>query len=236
MTTNRVHRVLHRGLPRTGKFAAALAIMALVGAFGAGSGVAGNASPSSCTVPTATSQPFLSFGDQDSYFLAPGGSFEGSPGKALNGWSTTGRVAISKNNESYYVGSSSDSQSLFMAAGSSATTPPICVAIDTPALRVFVQSNGASNSSLQVVLNYTDKNGNPQSATVASLSGGTSWSLSPHVRFLSNIAPIVGGQGQTSVSFSFVPVGGANWQIDDLYIDPIKSQGSDGWGGWGGCC
>jgi hypothetical protein len=216
--------------------------MALVCAYGASSGVAGNSSPSSCTVSTATLQPFLSFGDQDSYFLAPGGNFEGSPGQALNGWSTTGRVAIAKNsNESYYVGSAGDSQSLFMTAGSSATTPQICVSINTPALRVFVQNNGTANSSLAVLLNYTDQNGNAQTAQIASLSGGTSWSLSPHVRFLSNIAPIVGGQGQTSVSFSFVPSGGASWQIDDLYIDPIKSQGADSQGsgsGWGmgGCC
>jgi hypothetical protein len=218
-----------------------LAAFALVGAFGAGSGIAGNPG-SSCTVSTATLQPFLSFGDQDSYFLAPGGNFEGSPGKALNGWSTTGRVGIAKNNnESYYVGSPSDSQSLFMTAGSSATTPQICVSHDTPALRVFVQNDGTPNSSLAVLLNYTDQNGNAQTAQVASLSGGTSWSLSPHVRFLSTIAPLVGGQGQTSVSFSFVPTGGASWSIDDLYIDPIKSQGADGTGngnGWGvgGCC
>jgi len=33
----------------------------------------------------------------------------------------------------------------------------------------------------------------------------------------------VGGQGQTWVSFAFQPSGGP-WQIDDFYVDPLKSQ------------
>ena len=29
----------------------------------------------------------------------------------------------------------------------------------------------------------------------------------------------------------------ATFSLDDLYIDPIKSQNGFGWGGgWGGCC
>jgi hypothetical protein len=234
MDTKRVYRMLHRGLPRSGKFAAVLAVIALVGAFGASVGAAGNQDPSSCTVSSATAQPFLPWHDQGSYFLAPGGSFE-SP-LALNGWSTSGNVSIVNGNENYYVGSASDSQSMSIPAGGSATTPPICVSVHTPNLRLFVLNNGATSSRLQVSVNYTDKNGNAQTAPVAYLQGGSSWSLSPQVLFLNNIAPVVGGQGQTSVSFTFTS-GGA-WQIDDLYVDPIKSQDGNGFPGppgWG-CC
>jgi hypothetical protein len=234
MNTKRVFRTLHRGLPRSGKFAGVLAVMALVGAFGASSGIAGNQDPSSCTVSPATAQPFLSWHDQGSYFLAPGGSLEG--GQALNGWTTSGNVSLVNGNETSYVGSASDSQSLSIPAGGSATTPPICVSIHTPNLRLFVMNNGASYSLLQILVNYTDKNGNPQSAPVAYLQGSPSWSLSPQVLFANNIASVVGGQGQTSVSFTFTS-GGA-WQIDDLYVDPIKSQDGNGFPGppgWG-CC
>lgn len=236
MDAKRVYRTLHGGLPRSGKFAAVIAVMALVGAFGAGVGAAGNQDPSSCTVSPATAQPFLSWNDQGNYFLAPGGSFEGSPGQALNGWSTTGKVKVVNGNESYYVGSASDGQSLSIPGGASATTPAICVSIHTPNLRLFVLNNGGSSSALQLSINYTDQNGNPQTALIASLQGGPSWTVTPQVLFLNNIAPIVGGQGQTSASFSFTASGG-NWQIDDLYVDPIKSQGGDTFPGNGwGCC
>jgi hypothetical protein len=33
-----------------------------------------------------------------------------------------------------------------------------------------------------------------------------------------------GGAGQTTVSFTFHVIGHGNWQIDDFYVDPIKSQ------------
>ncbi len=237
MDTNRVHRVLHRGRPRTGKFAAVLAVTALLGAMGAAAGFAGTQDPSSCTIPTPAFQPFLQWHDQGNYFLAPGGSFEGAPGKALNGWSTSGKVQISKgSNESYYVTSPSDNQSLFLAGGSSATTPPICLSIHTPNLRFFAQDNGADSSTLQVFINYTGKDGSDQTAQVGSISAGSSWSLSPSVVFRTQIAPVVGGQDQTSVSFTFAPSDGSSWQMDDLYIDPLKSQDANGWGGgsWGG--
>ena len=70
MYTNRVHRVLHRGLSRAGKFAAVFAVTALLGAMGAASGVAGTQDPSSCTIPTAAYQPFLQWNDQGNYFLS----------------------------------------------------------------------------------------------------------------------------------------------------------------------
>ena len=56
------------------------------------------------------------------------------------------------------------------------------------------------------------------------LRAGSSWSLSPQILFVNRIAPIVGGQGQTWVSFTFRPTTGGAWQIDDFYVDPLKSQ------------
>jgi len=43
------------------------------------------------------------------------------------------------------------------------------------------------------------------------------------VLFLQNIVPLLGGNGQTWVTFSFAPVGsGGSWRVDDFYVDPIK--------------
>ena len=105
-----------------------------------------------------------------------------------------------------------------------ATSPQMCVTIHTPNIRLFLRNTGPSWSRLQVTLNYTDKYGAPRTKQVASLSGGSSWSVSPQILFVNSIAPIVGGQGQTSVSFTFSTDGSDDWQIDDFYVDPLKSQ------------
>ena len=221
MNTNRVHRVLHKGLPRSGRFAAGLAIMALVGAFGAGSGIAGAQDPSTCSVSAATVQPFLPWNDQSSYFLAPGGSFE----QKLKDWHLSGAVKIAKNsNETFYVNDPSDSNSLAFGPNSSAQTPNICVSIHSPSIRLFAMNSGDPSSTMQVTVNYTDQNGKAQTAQVGSISASSTWAPTDSMLFLNNIAPVVGGQGQTSVSFTFRVIGAGNWQIDDFYVDPIKSQ------------
>jgi hypothetical protein len=220
MYRNRVQRVLHRGLPRSGKVAATLAVVAVVGAFGAGFGVAGNAAPPSCTVSTATSQPFLQWNDQSYYFLAPGGSFE----QALTGWHFTGAVHAISGNESYYVNGASDTQSLWFDHNASAQSPNVCVTIHSPSVRLFAKNSGDRRSTLQVMLNYTDKSGKAKSAQVGSLTASADWAPTTSILFLDKVAPVVGGQGQTLVSFTFHVFGAGNWQIDDFYVDPIKSQ------------
>jgi hypothetical protein len=237
MYKTRVHRMHHRGLPRAGKFAAALAVSALLCAFGAGVGVAGNSgSAASCSLPTSGAQTFLPWNDHGYYFLAPGGSFEDR--QSLQGWSLTGRTHFVKENETSFVGSASDGQSLVLYSGSSVTTSALCVTIHTPSFRFFLRNLGQTGS-LDVSINYTDANGAAQSAQLGSLPAGSSWSLSDEMKFTNFLAPLVGNQDQTSVSFTFRPNGG-DFQIDDLYVDPLKSQlngqgGDDGgWqgGGW----
>jgi hypothetical protein len=237
MYTNRVYRVLHRGLPRTGKFAAALAVVALVGAFGAGIGVAGNPSRS-CPVQPATSQPFLQWGDTNSYFLAPAGDMESSPFAA--GWSLSGGASLVAGSEPSDVSAnSSDSFSLGLPGGSSATTPQICVTIQDPQFRTFVRNTGDPKAQLMVQALIITSSGQPKTYDLGSVKGSSDWTLSSPVLFKSAIQPGADGTGQ--IAFTFTPKDATgNWQIDDLYIDPIKSQGSDsfggGWGGGWGCC
>jgi hypothetical protein len=170
---------------------------------------------------TAMVQPFATgWGDTDSYFLAPGGSFEGS----LTGWTVKG-ATVGHGNETYYVNSSKDRSSLNLPNGSQATSPSICVTTQTPDLRVFVRNTGSASATLNVNMTYTNMQGQPTTVTVGSLTGGASWSLSPQVSFLQNIMPLVNSNGQTWVTFTFAPVGkNGQWQVDDFYVDPIKSQ------------
>jgi hypothetical protein len=175
---------------------------------------------SNCPAETIV-QPFVApWGDADSYFLAPGGSFEGN----LTGWTVQGGRLV-HGNESYYVDSSKDGESLSLPSGSRATSPSICVTTQTPDLRIFVLNTGSATATLNVNMTYTNIQGRGTTVSVGSLTGSSSWSLSPQVFFLKNITPVVNSNGQTWVTFSFAPVGRTgHWQIDDFYVDPIKSQ------------
>lgn len=202
---------------RTGGVLATVAVVAMVGA-----GVAvAKAPPGDCGWSGMT-QPFASaFGDTGSYFLVPGASFEGD----MSGWSLNGVAAVVGGNESYYVNSATDSQSLSIPNGSSATTPAVCVTVDSPTMRVFVVNTGTKDSKLEVDLNFTDDHGNAKTQKLKDLPGGSSWTLTNPIKFLGPINSVLDHDGKTTVSFTFRPKDNkGSWQIDDEYVDPMKSQ------------
>jgi hypothetical protein len=170
------------------------------------------------TCPTYTLvQPFQTWTDTGSYFLGPGGDFEST----LTGWTAKGIAKIVSGNESSYVNSKSDKYSVSLPGGSSITSPSVCVTTSTPDLRLFVRNTGLSSGKLNVNMTYTNKAGKPATITVASLTGTSTWALSPSVNFLQSIVPLVNSCGQTWVTFTFAPSGGA-WQVDDFFVDPFK--------------
>lgn len=165
-------------------------------------------------------QPFLRWHDQGQYFLAPGGDFEATPA----GWTLAGGAAVVPGNETFHVNAAGDANSLSLPTGSSATSPQICVTIHSPNLRLFSMNGGTPRSMLGVSVNYTDRRGLARTMSIGTLRGGSSWSVSAQILFISRIAPVVGAHGQTWVSFTFKPTTGGAWQIDDFYVDPLKSQ------------
>ena len=198
------------------------AFAALVAALGAGSALADKPPvPGNCSWPSMT-QPFVPWGDTGSYFLSPGGSFE----DATNPWTLTAGAAVVSGNEPSHVHAASDSHSLAVPNGASATTPLICVTMDSPDLRLFAINTGGTTRPLHVLVNYTANNGKAKSADVATLKGGASWAPTAMVKFLDPLTDVLQKQGQTAVSFTFKvdfekdhP---ASWRIDDMYVDPIK--------------
>jgi hypothetical protein len=199
------------------------ALAAVVAAIGAGSALGGRYSSSQgCPISPATSQPFLSWGDSHNYFLAPGGNMENDLSAA--GWSLSGDAGLVAGSESYDVtGNSADSTSLALPNGSSAQTPALCVTIHDPELRFFASNSGDPKASLSVSASFVGNDGKPHVKDLGKVHAGSDWTLTDPIKFKDAIQPGPNGSGQ--VSFVFTPNGAnGNWQIDDLYIDPLKSQ------------
>ena len=202
---------------RPGRSYGAAVLVAGLVALVASSGVAAGTAASSCPSRALTT-PFLPWGDRDLYFLATDGSMESTAS-----WALTGGAKRVAGNETFYVNSPLDRNSLYLPYGSSARTASMCVTIHSPTLRLFVRNTGSAASALKVEVLFTDRFGFRRSVAVAALTGSSSWKPSPAVLFLNLIAPLLGAGETTWVSFRFSPMGwGGSWQIDDLYVDPLK--------------
>jgi hypothetical protein len=198
---------------------AVMAVAALVPATAA----LAKAPPGDCGWAPAT-QPLLPLGDSNNYFLLSGSSFEGD----TTGWSFDGGASVVGVNESFFINGASDSQSLALPTDASATTPEVCVTVESPTLRFFALNTGAKDAKLTVSLNFTDKDGKPRTQKLKDIGTDKtngSWTLSEPLKFLGPINSILDHNGKANVSFTFQPKDAkGNWQIDELYVDPIKNQ------------
>jgi hypothetical protein len=160
------------------------------------------------------SHPFLRWLDPASYVLLQNGSLE----KAA-GWSLSGGARLVAGNEPFYVDSARDRTSLSLPAGSSATSPPMCITLLHPTLRFFALNSGAPASALQVDA-VVKLAGIRLSLPVGVVLAGSSWQPTLPLPFLANLlAPV-----SSTVSFRFAPLGASSgWRIDDVYLDPYKS-------------
>jgi hypothetical protein len=163
------------------------------------------------------SQPFAPFGDYNDYTLVPGGNFE--PGGLP--WVLTGAAHVASGNESYHVGGSSDSHSLALPAGSSATSPFSCTDIYHPTVRLFVRNTGSASSRLKIQAIYPTLLGTG-TATLGQITGTSAWQpTAADSLFLNNLLATL-TLNQTSIAFRFVPADSTgNWSIDDVYLDPF---------------
>jgi hypothetical protein len=193
---------------------AALAALAIV-APAAGASVL-NGCPDAAAI-----QPFLPWGDQAMYVLAPDGGFE----HGGDVWDLQDGATVVSGNESFQVGGEGDSHALALPDGSEATTPPICIGIDSPTLRFFVRNDGDPDASLRVTLIANTVLG-PVTATIGQVSGRGSWHPTPVLLLLANLTalPIV-NDSSAEIQLRFTPVGsGGDWRIDDTYVDPWKGR------------
>lgn len=159
-------------------------------------------------------QTFLPWLDPASYVLLQNGALESS-----GGWTLSKGAKLVAGNEPFHVHAANDRSSLSLPAGSSATSPPLCITLFHPDLRFFAVNTGSTLSLLEV--DVITKLGAIQLTTpVGLVTAGGTWQPTLPMPFLTNLlAPLSG-----TVSFRFRPLGsGGRWQIDDTYVDPYKS-------------
>ena len=132
-------------------------------------------------------------------------------------------------NEPYMVGGAGQSHSLSLPAGSSATSPPMCIGILSTGMRLFVQNTGAAGSNLRVQVIYHGGVGGLLGGLGSTLGisdraafpGTQAWKPSPHFLMAGGLLPLL----TQSVQFRFTPLStGGNWRIDDVYLDPLMHR------------
>lgn len=173
-----------------------------------------------CSVQSPLSQPFLPWADPASYALAPDGGLE----HGAAGWTVSDGAATTAGNERFLVGGVTDSRALSLPSGSSATSPPSCVGLEWPTIRVFTRSSGTSlSSSLRVEILYDSLlTGETQSVQIGAVTPGADWQPTPQMAAIVNTLGALTKDGMVPVAYRFTPQGAGSWQIDDLYVDPWR--------------
>lgn len=158
-------------------------------------------------------QAFAPFGDANLYSLAPQGSFE----TGYDGWTVTGSARLVAD-PAYPGGPASDTASLELAPGATATSPPICANATTPMFRFFAKAASAGQGELGIDVFYpTTDGGTAKGGT--SMMLGDAWALSPQIEVKTNkIAVDASGWGAIQVVIR--APNDRSVRVDDIYVDP----------------
>jgi hypothetical protein len=213
--SSRMPLVIHPRVRKTAGRVAAMTCAAIFASTGAAFASTGAASPSCQAQPVTTA--FTAWGDGTNYFLAPGGSFEGTAEQV--GWSLS-NASLTPGNEPFHVGGSSDVQSLTINKGGSATSPFFCLDSTMPDLRFFArETSHGSDLEVQAVVRI----GHHQfDVPLASLADGSMPLWAP-VRQIGLQGRLLPRWMRIPVALRFVvPDGQGSWQVDDVYVDPYR--------------
>ena len=91
---------------------------------------------------------------------------------------------------------------------------------DAPLLRASKGSTVAQLlSALTVEVLFEDPGGNVRSLPIGVVKSPSGWAPTLPMVVVANLLPLLPGE-RTAVAFRFTALGGASWQIDDVYVDP----------------
>ena len=209
-----------RPLPWRAPALGLLVLTAAVAALGAYTTPAKAALGVAC--PSPTSRAFAPWSDFAYYSYAPNGGFE----SGSTGWSLSGGAKVVGGNSPFYTHGKGERYSLSLPAGSSATSPPMCISLFSSKMRFFAANSGSSTSRLKVQVIYQGGVGGILSLVTKTLglsdfgyiTAGRAWQPSPAIGMLSGTLPLL----TTSVQFRFVPADASGaWLMDDVYLDPL---------------
>jgi hypothetical protein len=196
-------------MPYSPRFAvAALATLALA------AGPAAAAASAEPCAPSSASKTFLPWLDVADYVPAPGGDLE-----SADSWTLDGGADVVDGNEPFHVGDDSDAASLNLPAGGSAATAPMCVGLEHPTLRFFAKRESSSPLGL---LRVDAVLGDDLALPIGVVASGRSWSPTLPMPIVLNTLALDGGS--TEVAFRFTPLGGSAWSVDDVYVDPYRTN------------
>ena len=203
-----------------------LAALAAAAAFAASAAApSAKAATLGLSCPTPAAQTFAPWGDYQYYIPAPDSGFE----HGATGWTLAGGARVVTGNEPYMVGGAGQSHSLSLPAGSSATSPPMCIGLFSGGMRFFLQNTGAASSTVRVQVIYHGGAGALLGGLGSTLgisdkgtfSGTSAWRPSPNFLMAGGLLPLL----TQSVQFRFTPLStGGNWRIDDVYLDPLMHR------------
>jgi hypothetical protein len=174
-------------------------------------GTAREARASTCPPPPSPLQPFTPWNDQNDYVLSTGGSFE--HGSAP--WSLHGGAQVVSDQAPNKLDPATDSQALYLPAGSSATSACVTAPHIVGLVRFFARNMGAAGGQLKVEILV--KGGVYPAGTI---TAGSSWAPTA---ILTSTAPNY--SGAVTYQVRLTPVGtDAAFTVDDVYFDPSASR------------
>ena len=203
-----------------------LALKGLVGALAlicipaASAHAAGLVNTDPCDNATLT-QPFLQWGDSNSYKLVPGGNFEGS----MTGWKLTGGAAVDPGSEPFNATGSTGRSSLYLPAGASAQSPYTCVDFAYPTFRFFAKNNTLLSTVLVSVV-YKEPLLGAVTLPIGPVALSPNWGPSLPMLTASEVQTVVNGllrSGTPQVALKFTALTGSS-EIDDVFIDPHEMR------------
>jgi hypothetical protein len=163
-----------------------------------------------------TVQPFVQFGDYNSYFGFNNNGFENGG----TGWNLSGS-SVTSGNEPWLV-NGSGSSSLQIGPGGTAASPRVCASLNAPHWRLFARSDGA-NGSLKAQVVFYGLLGNVTGIlnfTSFDSAGYTTWEPSSFVS--SSLAlPLLTYSAQLRLTSTATS---GTWQVDDVFVDPWLSR------------
>jgi hypothetical protein len=156
------------------------------------------------------------FGDDDLYFVAPGGDFEGDG----DGWQLEGGASIDAGSSAFSPLGSGE-RSLRLPVGAAATSPAFCVDERYPHFRITVGQLGSRKARIRVSVVYPGLAKNVRKEADVDADSKHPWKLSKKLGIKPGYGRNVRGWRLVALRFEVIKAeDGADARVDDVVVDP----------------